>query len=179
MAQLKKRLIDTNVVVNIMRMGNIAAINSINKPQYKNFQILTSVAVCEEIQAGINNKNKGGGIQNMNREWADIKKNIIIKRTYIDPMILRDRGERSLVYLGKKLKGDFKIVSSNRGDVLKFLDQEGIDNKHYESPFEFFEEMEKLWFDNYKNMVKYMIIANNYFRIDDIKNLGKNILKKI
>lgn len=50
--------------------------------------------------------------------------------------------------------------------------------KYYQPPFEFYEEMEKFWFIDYKDMIRFIILSNHDFRVIQKKNLG-NILTRV
>ena len=121
----------------------------------------------------------GDELDEIYRLWINIKSKLIIKKGRSDPTRLKDRGEQSLVYLSQEYKNNLKIVSNNKKDVINFLTINKLSISLYETPFEFYEEMHKSWFKDYKDLIKFMILANNDFRIYDKNSLGKNILKRV
>ena len=189
MGTIKIRLIDTDVILNLILMQKRSNIHlGLGSPN-ETFNIITTDIVCQEVQSGINRAKKTKEYKNISinedeikrleRIWIEIKELIIIKSGMADPIRLRDRGEQSLVNLSLEYKNGVKIVSNNKKDVYKFLREHGISTKIHETPFEFYEEMFKLWFKDYKDVIKFMIIANNDFRVFDKNHLGMNILKRI
>ena len=189
MATTKVRLIDTDVLSNMLLMGHKGNIDLNISQSTGYFQLITTDIVCSEIQSGLNKaKNKkiyhnvmvdGDELDEIYRLWINIKSKLIIKKGRSDPTRLKDRGEQSLVYLSQEYKNNLKIVSNNKKDVINFLTINKLSISLYETPFEFYEEMHKSWFKDYKDLIKFMILANNDFRIYDKNSLGKNILKQV
>ncbi len=150
----------------------------IPKEDIKGISLITTNVVKQEIEAGLRN-NKKGGIYGLEQYWKILERNFQFVKIELDPAVPKDRGERSLIqYGGKNLKKNFSLISANKEDILKYIRKENVKNIEYETPFEFFEEMEKLWFKNYKDTIKFMIVINSYFSVVNSNNLGNKILKK-
>lgn len=187
MANPNIRLLDSDVISNllIMKVRSDIPINLV-KPSTK-FHLLTTQVVIQEVQTGINkidqtkkiNGNTIGdnAIDEIKRTWTDIKNLFTIKYVKEDPSTFRNRGEQSLVDASPVRKG-FRIVSNNAADVIKFLRVKDLPKKNYQAPFEFFEEMEKFWFDDYRDLIRFIILSNHDFRVIKKKNLG-NILTRV
>jgi hypothetical protein len=76
-------------------------------------------------------------IDEINKLWASVKSQLIIKKGKSDPLKLKDREEQSLVNLSKEYKNNIKTVSNNKKDVIKFLRINNSSTSIYEMPFEF------------------------------------------
>jgi len=139
MGTIKIRLIDTDVISNLILMQKRSNIHlGLGSPN-ETFNIITTDIVCQEVQSGINRAKKTKEYKNssinedeiklLERIWIEIKELIIIKSGMADPIKLRDRGEQSLVNLSLEYKNGVKIVSNNKKDVYKFLREHGISTK--------------------------------------------------
>ena len=186
---IKVRLIDTDVLSNILLMKHKGNIDLNIGEAAEHFQLITTDIVCLEIKSGLNKMKQtktynkvnvnDNEIDKINRLWDSVKSQLIIKKGKSDPLKLKDREEQSLVNLSKEYKNNIKIVSNNKKDVIKFLRINNSSTSIYETPFEFYEELYRSWFKNYKDLIKFMILANNDFRVYDKNSLGKNILKRV
>jgi len=181
MKQNKIRLLDSDVISNILKTASTSEIqfNFNNNPHIK--FIITNI-IIKEVEVYIKkleeNEKNDDIISHSKNIWKSIKNSSKIKKIET-PSIFKNMGERSLVETIPKLKTDhYKLVSNNRKDVMNFFKINNIIKDKYEYPFEFYEEMCSYWFDNnYKEMIKFMIISNRDFKILKKSNLG-NILKK-
>jgi hypothetical protein len=188
MANPNIRLLDSDVISNLLVMAvrSDVSINLVQPPKY--FQLLTTQVVIQEVQTGINKidrtkKINGNNINDsliseIKRTWVNIKNLFNIKEIKEDPSTFKNRGEQSLIDAIPTKKENCKIVSNNATDVLKFFKDKGFTRKYYLAPFEFYEEMEKYWFKDYKDMIRFIILSNHDFRVIRKKNLG-NILTKV
>lgn len=188
MANPNIRLLDSDVISNLLVMAvrSDVSINLVQPPKY--FQLLTTQVVIQEVQTGINKidrtkKINGNNINDsliseIKRTWVNIKNLFNIKEIKEDPSTFKNRGEQSLIDAIPTKKENCKIVSNNATDVLKFFKDKGFTRKYYLAPFEFYEEMERYWFKDYKDMIRFIILSNHDFRVIRKKNLG-NILTKV
>ena len=188
MANPNIRLIDSDVISNllVMTVRSDVSISLIKPPEY--FQLLTTQVVIQEVQTGINKidqtkKINGNNISDsligeIKRTWVDIRNLFNIKESKEDPSTFKNRGEQSLINAMPAKKENCRIVSNNAADILKFFKDKGFTRKYYQAPFEFYEEMEKYWFKDYKDMIRFIILSNHDFRVIHKKNLG-NILTRV
>jgi len=189
MANIHSYFLDSDVISNLLMMKVRSDINvNLINPREK-FHLLTTQFVIEEVQTIVNKIEKtkevngnavsDADIAKIKMTWKDIQDILIIKEIKDDrPLLLKNRGERSIVNAVNQYKKDCRIVSNNKADVKKYLKEKDLPENIYQSPFEFFEEMEKFWFDNYKDVVRFMILSNHDFRILSKENLG-NILTRM
>lgn len=188
MANLNIRLIDSDVISNLLVMAVRSDVFiSLAKPS-SNFQLLTTQVVIQEVQTGINKidqtkKINGNSITDsviieIKRKWTDLKGLFNIKEVKEDPSTFRNRGEQSLVDAIPSGKENFRIVSNNADDIRKFFKVEDIPMNYYQAPFEFYEEMWKFWFNDYKDMIRFIILSNHDFRVIRKNELG-NILTRL
>lgn len=188
MANPNIRLLDSDVISNllVMKVRSDIPINLV-KPS-TNYHLMTTQVVIQEVQTGINkidqtrringNTVSDPVIEEIKRTWVETKKLFTVREVKEDPSTFRNRGEQSLVYTIPARKLNIRIVSNNAADVLKFIRDKGLSKKNYQAPFEFFEEMEKFWFNNYKDMIRFIILSNHDFRVIKKRNLG-NILTRV
>jgi|GEM_PF-5434118 len=189
MANTHSRFLDSDVISNllIMKVRSDINVNLIDPPE--KFHLMTTQVIIREVQAIVNkteqtkemngNALSDADVSKIKRTWKDIRKILTIKEIKDDrPLSLKNMGERSLVNAVIQYRMDCKIVSNNKADVIKYLKEKSLPEDIYQFPFEFFEEMEKFWFDNYKDVICFIILSNHDFRISSKKNLG-NILTKI
>lgn len=188
MANPNIRLLDSDVISNLLVMAVRSDISiNLAKPS-ENFQLLTTQVVIQEVQTGIHkieqtktlngNAISDSNISEIKRIWVNIKNLFSIKVVKEDPSTFKNRGEQSLVDAIPIRKENCRIVSNNAADVLKFFKDKGFTRKYYQAPFEFYEEMEKFWFSDYKDMIRFIILSNHDFRVVRKKNLG-NILTRV
>ena len=188
MANPNIRLLDSDVISNLLVMAVRSDISiNLTKPS-ENFQLLTTQVVIQEVQTGIHKieqtmKLNGNAISDSNiseikRTWVNIRNLFNIKEVKEDPSTFKNRGEQSLVDAIPIRKENCRIVSNNAADVLKLFKVKGFTRKYCQAPFEFYEEMEKFWFSDYKDMIRFIILSNHDFRVVRKKNLG-NILTRV
>ncbi|MHB1470501.1 MAG: hypothetical protein ACYCSA_04845 [Thermoplasmataceae archaeon] len=188
MANPNIRLVDSDVISNLLIMSVRSDVSvSFMKPSY-NFQLVTTQVVIQEVQTWINkiqqtNKIKDNAVNDntvneIKRSWVNIKGLFSVKEVKEDPSTFKNRGEHSLVDALPVKKENCKVVSNNEGDVIKFFKSRKLTKKYYQPPFEFYEEMEKFWFIDYKDMIRFIILSNHDFRVIQKKNLG-NILTRV
>lgn len=189
MANPKLRLLDSDVISNLLMMKVRSDVSISISNDSSNFDLLTTQVVIREVQTGINkidktNKINGNAISDneiskIKRTWNEIKNIFTIRKVKEDPSTLKNSGERSLVDILSTIKKEnCRIVSNNGKDVFRFLERENLPKKYYQYPFEFFEEMGKSWFKNYKDMIRFIILSNHDFRVIKKGNLG-NILTRV
>ncbi len=187
MANLNIRLIDSDVISNLLVMAVRSDVFiSLAKPS-SNFQLLTTQVVIQEVQTGINKidqtkKINGNSITDsviieIKRKWTDLKGLFNIKEVKEDPSTFRNRGEQSLVDAIPSGKENFRIVSNNADDIRKFLKVRDIPMNYYQAPFEFYEEMWKFWFNDYKDMIRFIILSNHDFRVIRKNELGNILIR--
>ncbi|MGP6207823.1 hypothetical protein ACNF42_07355 [Cuniculiplasma sp. SKW3] len=185
MARSKIRLLDTNVISNIIRTLPRSSISySIKAP--KGLSIIITDYVEKEFKSFLNKiqqKNNNviysdSVIDDMLDLWRDLIDILDIRKANLEPSSGKNLGERSLISIIQEFKGDVKIVSNDRDDIFKILKQEKIQKDKLGTPFEFYEEIGKYWFRGNKDLIKYLILANHDFRIVDTSKCG-NILRKI
>lgn len=188
MANPNIRLLDSDVISNllVMKVRSDILINLV-KPS-TNYHLMTTQVVIQEVQTGINkidqtrringNTVSDPVIEEIKRTWVETKKLFTVREVKEDPSTFRNRGEQSLVCAIPARKLNIRIVSNNAADVLKFIRDKGLSKKNYQAPFEFFEEMEKFWFNDYKDMIRFIILSNHDFRVIKKRNLG-NILTRV
>ena len=187
MANFNIRLIDSDVISNLLVMAVRSDVFiSLAKPS-SNFQLLTTQVVIQEVQTGINKidqtkKINGNSITDsviieIKRKWTDLKGLFNIKEVKEDPSTFRNRGEQSLVDAIPSGKGNFRIVSNNADDIRKFFKVKHIQMKYYQAPFEFYEEMCKFWFKDYKDMIRFIILSNHDFRVIRKNELGNILIR--
>lgn len=188
MANPNIRLLDSDVISNLLVMAVRSDVSiRLVKPS-ENFQLLTTQVVIQEVQTGINKIDKTKKINGNNindsliseirRTWIDIRNLFTIKEIKQDPSTFKNLGEQSLVNAIPTKKENCRIVSNNAADILKFFRNKGFTRNYYQAPFEFYEEMEKYWFKDYKDMIRFIILSNHDFRVINKKNLG-NILTRV
>ncbi|WMT53775.1 hypothetical protein [Ferroplasma acidiphilum] len=178
----KIRLLDSDVISNILKTVSESGIkfNFINNHHIK---FITTSLVVKEVEIYLRELEyyeKNDEIISYNKAlWKSIKDISQIKEIKT-PSTLKNMGERSLIETIPELKTtNYKVVSNNKKDVMHFFKANKINEEKYEYPFEFYEEMNQYWFDNnYKEMIKFMIISNRDFKILKKSNLG-NILKTV
>lgn len=173
MGTAKLRLIDSDIISNLLRTLPKSSIE-FKMLEMNNLRIITTNLVVKEVELLLakisNNEFRGQNltedvIKNTIELWKQFKSIIDIRPSVIDPSQLKNVGERSLVNLLKKGTRNSKIVSNNREDVLKALNDADFDRNYLETPFEFYEEVGKFWFSGRSDTIKFMIIANHDFRI--------------
>ena len=189
MPKNKVRLIDTDVISNIILMHAKSDIFPNVNSSNSNISLWTTRTVEKEINNRFKrakDRNQFGQlkvrseeIQIMERSWKNIKGIFQLKTSVQDPSELRNAGEKSLVSILPLDRNDVKIVSNNRKDVLNYLKAKVPNPQHYYiSPFEFYEQMYKDWFKNYQTLVRFLILSNHDFKVIENTGLG-DILKKV
>ena len=186
MGTIKTRLIDTDIISNILKTLPKGTIKyEIN--ELENFRIVTSNVVEKEVQILLRKIENGDacGLRDKNdlteetvSLWKQFKSVIEIKESIVDPSQLKNVGERSLVNLLKRTDSKSRIVSNNRDHVLKILKEEGVNGNFLQTPFEFYEELGREWFRSRSETILFMIFANHDFRIVD-KEYSGNILRYV
>lgn len=184
MAANKIRLIDSDVISNILKTASRSDIdvNIINTNV--NLKLITTSLVMQEVNAYIrkfkDEEKNNETVLYHKKIWRSIHGTFEIKQIKTDPSTLKNLGERSLIETIPKLNTDkYAIVSNNKKDIMQLFKKNNITANHYKTPFEFYEEMEKYWFkNNYKELIKFMILSNRDFKIIKKMNLG-NILYKV
>ncbi len=131
MANPNIRLIDSDVISNllVMMVRSDVSISLIKPPEY--FQLLTTQVVIQEVQTGINkidqtkkingNNISDSLIREIKRTWVDIRNLFNIKESKEDPSTFKNRGEQSLINALPAKKENCRIVSNNAADILKFF----------------------------------------------------------
>jgi predicted nucleic acid-binding protein len=189
MANPKLRLLDSDVISNLLMMKVRSDVSICISNDSSNFDLLTTQVVIREVQIGVNKidktRNINGNaisdteISEIKRTWNEIKNIFTIRKVKEDPSTLKNSGERSLVDILSTIKKEnCRIVSNNGKDVFRFLKGKSLPREYHQYPFEFFEEMVKSWFEDYKDMIRFIILSNHDFKVIKKENLG-NILTRI
>lgn len=173
MGAVKVRLVDADIISNLLKTLPRSSLNY-GITRVNSLRIVTTNHVENEVKILIQKLSNGSSrsislTQNEIKEvlllWKEFRAIIDVKYSIVDPSVLKNIGERSLVNMVKKEIPNSKIVSNNRGDVLRYLEDEDLDGNILETPFEFYEEVGRYWFTRRSDTIKFMILSNHDYKV--------------